>query len=269
MFAANAVGRSRAIVRSIVTTSYCGTKGNIARICMASPPVNSLDLTLIKDIKAAVEEAENSKACKGIIIASSSRAFCAGLHLQELFAKTPAELINFWNNFQNMLFTIYSSKKVVVAEINGPSPAGGAMISYCSDARVMVDSAKIGLNEAAFGLVPPYFAVDMMEDIIGRGETYRACSLGVLYTAEEAGRLKLVDRVCKPEELSHAAISEAELWMKAPGRSHTKQLMREERLERWNKRNAAESLAFAERVNDPHTQQFIRTYLESLSSKRK
>jgi 3,2-trans-enoyl-CoA isomerase len=265
--------------RGIVISTQCGKKGNIVRLSMTSPPVNSLDLALIKDIKKGVVEAENLNSCKGIIISSSMKAYCAGLNLNEISGKSNEFLNDFWNTFQDMLFSIYGSKKAIIAEITGHAPAGGCMIAMCCDSRIASSNSKIGLNEAAFGLVPPYFAVDMMDDIIGKGKSYKASSLGIMFSSNDALQFGLYDKVIEPNAdpdfdmtiaVQEAAIIECEKWIAAPGREHTKiGVMRAERLEKWNKNISKESQTFVDRVSTPNTQLFIKNYLESLSSKKK
>lgn len=265
--------RSRTLARTVVTITKCGKKNNIFRLSMNSAPVNSLDLTLIKDIKTALVEAENSPECKGIILSSSCRVFCAGLDLKELYQSTPEKLFNFWQHFQDTLFSVYSCKKTVVAEMAGVAPAGGCMLAMACDIRVSSEKCQIGLNEAAFGLVAPYFGAEMMEDVIGKRLAYRACAVGTLFPAAEAKSIGLIDEVILSSNvdpdapsLEATAESQCELWMRAPGRQETKMMMRRDRISQWRKGQEVESQEFTHRVLDGTTQNMIGAYLASLSS---
>jgi len=241
---------------------------------MASAPVNSLDLTLIKDIKAALVQAEESPECKGIILSSSMRVFCAGLDLKELHQASADNLFEFWQNFQDTLFSVYSSDKVVVAELGGVAPAGGCMLAMACDARVASDKCHIGLNEAAFGLVAPYFGAEMMEDVLGKRVAYAACSVGTVFPFVEADKLGMFDQVVSSEgaeagaALREAAEAVCEQWMRAPGRGATKSMMRGARSAVWRAGQEAESRDFVTRVQDPATQSMIGAYLASLSKKK-
>jgi enoyl-CoA hydratase/carnithine racemase len=83
---------------SLVRTEQ--TEGGITRLTMAAPPVNSLGIELITDLTAAFKQAGADPHCGGIVLASSERAFSAGLNLKELHNATPEYLDHFWENFQ-------------------------------------------------------------------------------------------------------------------------------------------------------------------------
>ena len=55
------------------------------------------------------------------------------------------------------------------AAIAGHSPAGGALMATCCDYRAMVASDKftIGLNEAKFGLIAPFWFMDSFRNTVG------------------------------------------------------------------------------------------------------
>ena len=256
-------------VRNIVTSTVCGTKNNIIKISMSSQPVNSLSLPLIKAVTNAFVEAGQDDTCKGIILNSSTRAFSAGLDLNELSNRTDDELYIFWSSFQNMLFTVYNSDKAVIAEIAGAAPAGGTMLATCCDVRIGTDKAPIGLNEAAFGLIPPYFGVDMLDDIVGKRVSWKASSLGTMFKPQDALTIGLYDIIASNEEIESISIEECEKWIKAPGRLHTKRMLHQERLTKWRAGFEEECLTFVQRVQDPRTQKMISSYLESLSMKKK
>lgn len=261
-------GKYPTTIRQIVTVSEYGENKNIMRLGMSSPPVNSLDLQLIKDIKAGLVEAESNSACRGIVLSSECRAYCAGLNLNELYGSNPEKLNTFWNHFQDTLFSVYGSEKMLIAEINGPAPAGGCMLAMACDMRIATPNANVGLNEAAFGLVAPYFGAEMMEDLIGKRSAYTACSLGSMWTAEDALKIGMFDKVVDEDQLSAAVVEACEQWMKAPGRIATKKMMRAERLNRWREGQQNESDGFVGRVMDENVQTMIGRYLASLKKKK-
>ena len=210
--------------------------------------------------------------------------FCAGLDLKALHDQTPETLHEFWLAFQDMLLSIYSSKTIVVAELGGHCIAGGYMIALCADSRVAAPGIKVGLNEAAFGLVAPYFGVDMMTHMADRRVTNRAVSLGTLFDTTDAATLNqgLVDVVCSSfdsvnananasvkETVQAAAIDECELWLRAPGRQQSKELIRAEYIERFRNNREKEARRFVGAVTDPTTQKMIGDYMLALKQKKK
>jgi enoyl-CoA hydratase/carnithine racemase len=258
----NAIG-----VRRIVTTTEIGD--NLVRISMASEPVNSLDLDLVRNIKTAVDAANNSN-CDGIIFSSSCRVFSAGLDLKGLHGASNEFLVEFWTAVQDMCFALYSSDKCVVAEIEGHAPAAGTILSLCCDVRVAAPGVRLGLNESAFGLVCPRWACEMMEDNVGRRVAYTSLSLGTLYSSQESLAIGLVDCVVDdPSKLAAAARAECLKWTSKPGRAALKASLRGPVVNRWRNERDIDLNAFLKVLTAPVSQQRIGDYLQSLSKKSK
>jgi enoyl-CoA hydratase/carnithine racemase len=182
---------------------------------------------------------------------------------------------------------------MVVAEINGPAPAAGTIIAMCCDARVASASSILGLNEAAFGLVAPFFAMDMAKDLMGSRTAYRAIGLGTLFKGEAACSAGLVDVLSRrrwvensadaPGGANHQgehipvgdaaaaaradAHAECEKWLHGPGRGDAKIQFRSETLERWHAGRQRDKDQFVHTLMLPLTQQRLGVYLDSLKAR--
>ena len=183
----------------------------------------------------------------------------------------------FWLEFQNLWLALYGTRLATVASIAGEAYAGGCIIALACDARIIAASAKIGLNEAAFGLVAPPWTAQMMVDTVGRRQGEKALSLGTIFTATEALRIGLVDRIviCGDEsvekkigQVNKEAELEALVYTKAPGRSSTKALVRKANIAKLSSQDDRlhDTKLFKECVLHPDVQGMLGKYLESLSS---
>ena len=75
-----------------------------AVIRMNKLPANSLNLQFMKQLTAAIVEAEKDESIKGLILASNSpKVFCAGLDLLELSRKD-LDIGEFWNSLQELWY---------------------------------------------------------------------------------------------------------------------------------------------------------------------
>ena len=64
--------------------------GGIARIMLARPPVNALDLAMVRGVVAALKRAAADDAVRAVVIASAvAKGFCAGLDIVELAGRSP------------------------------------------------------------------------------------------------------------------------------------------------------------------------------------
>ena len=60
------------------------------RIMLARPPVNALDLAMVRGVVAALKRAAADDAVRAVVIASAvAKRFCAGLDIVELAGRSP------------------------------------------------------------------------------------------------------------------------------------------------------------------------------------
>ncbi|CAG02071.1 unnamed protein product, partial [Tetraodon nigroviridis] len=129
------------------------------------------------------------KSCRGIILTSGQpKVFSAGLDIMEMYGKSPEHCGEFWRAVQEIWLKLYGSNMVVIAAINGSSPAGGCLLSLTCDYRIMADNPRysIGLNETQLGIVAPFWFRDTMMNTVGHRSTEIALQLGQLYSPAEA-----------------------------------------------------------------------------------
>src|SRR5262245_13674015 len=119
--------------------------------------------------------------------------------------------------------------KPLVAAVNGHAIAGGCILALPCDHRVMAGgSAKIGLNEIAFGSSLFAGAIEMLRFLVGSANATRILYSGTMYPSEEAKSLGLVDEVVAEEEVTAAATRAAATLAKAnpPAFAGMKSLLR-------------------------------------------
>ena len=159
------------------------------------PPVNSLNLELLASFADSLAEAEGDKACRAVVLASSSpKVFSAGLDITEMHDPDPERLRSFWRTLQGVWLKLSTSRVATVAAIEGHSPAGGCMLAMSCDWRVMslTDGGAdgrpltIGLNETKLGIVAPFWFADTMAYVVGSRQTDLLLQTGALLTTEQA-----------------------------------------------------------------------------------
>jgi Delta3-Delta2-enoyl-CoA isomerase len=73
-----------------------------AVIRMSKPPANSLNIDFMKQLTAAIKDAEKDASIHGFVLTSSNpKVFCAGLDLLEL-AKKDLNVEEFWGSLQEL-----------------------------------------------------------------------------------------------------------------------------------------------------------------------
>jgi len=245
-------------------------ENGLAIVSLNKPPVNSLGLEFMQDIIAAIDTVE--KDAKGLILTSSNKSiFCAGLDLKEMYKPDEKRLIEFWSTLQELWLRLYGCKIPCGAAINGHSPAGGALLATCCDYRVMVASEKatIGLNEAKFGLVAPFWFMDSFRNVTGQRVAEFALLNGKLYSVADAKDIGLIDEIVDDKEKAISRCAEIIKDMnKCVPRAWTmtKLAMREEPIRRLQSQRRQDVDNFVALVMEDSMQRYLDAYMASLKA---
>lgn len=251
--------------------------GNIAVLTIAKEPVNSMSLSLWKELLASLESVEADNEVRAIVFRSGLKknVFTAGLDIKELYAPSTSEerLREFWMTLSTVLTKIYSSPKVTIAAINGACPAGGCALALCCDHRLITGNGSMGLNEVQLGIPVPKFWIELFASVVGKRQAERLLQLGELPTGgPRLLELGLADATVEsPEQLLPAALAEAARWLSSPdaGRIATKEELRGDLGRRWAAGKEEEATLVWKSVSDPRTVASLTKVLERLSGGKK
>jgi enoyl-CoA hydratase len=194
--------------------------GHVAIVTLNRPDKqNSLNPEMAVRLSEAWHEIAGDPQIRVGIVTGNGSSFCAGGDLGTLIpivnrAREPRDewetrLSNERGILTNALLRDFDCRKPIIAAVNGHAVAGGMEILLGTDIRVVSDQAKLGLQEARFGVFP------------GGGGTVRlpaqssfCMSMEMLLCAElmpadEAWRLGLVNRVVDAGDVFNVAMEMA------------------------------------------------------------
>ncbi|XP_045676662.1 enoyl-CoA delta isomerase 1, mitochondrial [Phyllostomus hastatus] len=277
-----AFGRTEAAARGGVGARSFGSQrvlvepdpaAGIAVMKLKNPPVNSLSLELLTELVINLEKLENDKTFRGIILTSDCPGvFSAGLDLTEMCGKNPAHYAEYWKAMQELWLRLYLSNLVLIAAINGASPAGGCLISLTCDYRVLADNPKyvIGLNETLLGIVAPFWFQDTLMNTIGHRASEHALQLGSLFPPAEALQVGMVDKVVPEDQVQSTALSVMAQWLSIPdhARQLTKNMMRKPTADRLVKQRDSDIQNFVSFISRDSIQKSLQVYLGKLREKK-
>lgn len=118
---------------------------------------NALNPTMVNELIHGIAEANADAHVRVILIEAAGSAFCAGADLdyirQMRDESFEANLED--SNRLSMLFEhIYTSEKLVIAQVEGPAIAGGCGLATVADLTYATPRAIFGYSELAIGFVP-------------------------------------------------------------------------------------------------------------------
>lgn len=155
-----------------------------------------------EELIAAMEDAAVS--CRVLVLAGAGEAFCSGLDLSALQAMQNKSATDYRVDAERIarLFrTLYELPIPTIAAVHGPAIAGGTGLAMICDFTLATPAAKFGFTEARIGFVPALVSAYLALQI-GDKRSRDLLLTGRLFDAAEALRLRLVNEIVPPEELT-------------------------------------------------------------------
>jgi enoyl-CoA hydratase len=132
---------------------------------------------------------------------AGERAFCAGADLTE-FLTAPSPVIARQARWERDVWGLFLSiPKPLIAALHGYVLGSGIEIALCCDIRLASEDVQFGLPEPQLGIIPAAGGSQTLPRVIGGAKALEILLSGRWIKAEEAHRLKLVNRVVSRKEL--------------------------------------------------------------------
>jgi enoyl-CoA hydratase len=132
---------------------------------------------------------------------AGERAFCAGADLTE-FLTAPSPVIARQARWERDVWGLFLSvPKPLIAALHGYVLGSGMEIALCCDIRLASEDVQFGLPEPQLGIIPAAGGSQTLPRVIGGAKALEILLSGRWIKAEEARRLKLVNRVVPRKEL--------------------------------------------------------------------
>ncbi|MCH2112657.1 MAG: enoyl-CoA hydratase-related protein [Planctomycetes bacterium] len=164
--------------------------------------LNAINMDVLMDLRDAVLDCAQSEDVRVLVITGAGdKAFVAGADIPEMAALTPLEARDFSHLGQDTFATIEACPKPVIAMIQGFALGGGLELAMACHLRVASTNAKVGLPEVSLGLIPGFGGTQRLARLAGAGTAREWVLTGDMYSAEEAHRVGVIQRLSSPEDL--------------------------------------------------------------------
>ncbi|WP_158883635.1 enoyl-CoA hydratase/isomerase family protein [Rhodanobacter sp. L36] len=179
---------------------------NIREIQLARPPVNALNIELLRGLRSAIDDAVRDGA-RGIVLSGAQGLFSAGVDVPALLALDRDGVREYWREFFALCTTLARAPIPLVAAITGHSPAGGAVLALFCDYRVMAEGPyRIGLNEVQVGLIVPDVIQLALRRVVGAHRAERLLVSGSMIDAAQALACHFVDELTGVDQVTTRAL---------------------------------------------------------------
>jgi enoyl-CoA hydratase/carnithine racemase len=188
------------------------TNGPIALLTLNRPAArNSLSEALIVALSDAFTTIAADRSVRAVVIAANGPAFCAGHDLKELSARRTdadggrAYFAHIMTICSAMMQQIVHLPQPVIAAVQGVATAAGCQLVASCDLAITSSNAKFGTPGVDIGLFCSTPMVALSRNV-ARKHAMETLLTGDMFTAEDAARIGLVNRVVAPGEEREEAI---------------------------------------------------------------
>jgi len=245
------------------------THDAVTELNMARPPVNALNVDLLRAIRSGISEAI-SKGARGIVLSGAQGMFSAGVDVPALLGRDREGVRDFWREFFLTCSKLALSPVPVAAAITGHSPAGGAVLSLFCDYRVMAEGPfRIGLNEVQVGLVVPDCIQFALRRIVGAYRAERLMMAGAMVESAQAHALGMVDELTGVDQVVTRAVHWLQGTIALPSNAMltTRAIARADLTEVWGDVDALPIDEFVDAYFHPETQAVLQQLVARLKKK--
>ena len=170
----------------------------IATLTLNRPErANAISPQLSEDVHTVLDEVEQDKSIRILVITGAGRHFCGGADLRA--ERRGPTLIG--PPGYDMFTRMEKIPQPVIAAINGACMGGGCELAIACDFRFIADTATIGVPEIVFGSLPGTGGTQRLPRLVGLGKAKELIFTGLAIDAAEALRIGLVNRAVPAADL--------------------------------------------------------------------
>ncbi|MBI4334739.1 MAG: enoyl-CoA hydratase/isomerase family protein [Chloroflexi bacterium] len=192
--------------------------GGIATITLNRPErLNAINDELLTDFKDALRTVAGDGEVRVVVVTGAGRAFCAGGDFRfgevksgKVSLKEAEDMRLLYGDIRagrlppessSVFIDLMRLAKPTIAMINGDAIGGGLDLALCCDMRTAAAEARLSVGFTRIGLTPDSGGTWLLPRLIGLGRALELILTGDFYSAEEAFRLGILNRVARGEDL--------------------------------------------------------------------
>jgi len=169
----------------------------VARVTLAHPPLNVIDIPMMEELSTALAEIESRPDISVVVFAGTEKAFSAGV---DVAAHTPDQIEEMLTKFHAVFRTLVTSRKASIAGVRGHCLGGGAELAMVCDLAVTAEDATWGFPEISLGCFPPV-AATALAALIGQKRAAELILTGRTIDGNEAASVGLANYAVRTSQV--------------------------------------------------------------------
>jgi cyclohexa-1,5-dienecarbonyl-CoA hydratase len=172
-----------------------------AFITLERPPLNVLDLSMLGELREAVDSVKGDDGVDFLVLrGSGGRAFSAGVDVKDHTREKVPEMLE---TVHGVIRALLALPQITIAVVRGVCLGGGCELASCCDLIVASEDSFFSTPEITVGCYPPV-ALARFPSQLGYHRAAEMVLTGRRIPAQEALMMGLVNRVVPADELDHA-----------------------------------------------------------------
>ncbi len=166
--------------------------------------LNTLNSALMEEFIAAMEALRDDASLRAVVITGAGeKAFIGGADIGEMVQLDSGSAQAFITRLHRCCEAVRAFPVPVIARIQGYALGGGLELAAACDLRIASDSAVLGMPEVKLG-IPSVIEAALLPALVGWGRAREILLLGENFSAADAERWGLVQKVVPPGDLDVA-----------------------------------------------------------------
>ena len=180
-------------------------ENGVGRLVLNRPKKhNAISFEMWQGVSAAVRGFSEDEAVRVIVVSGAGgKAFSSGADISQFGDKRGniADVAEYDVALQQAYRDLTTVTKPTIASIEGFCIGGGLATALCCDLRIATDTARFAIPAARLGLGYPYTGLRPLVELVGPANAKEIFFTARKFTAPEALRMGLVNRVVSRDDL--------------------------------------------------------------------
>jgi enoyl-CoA hydratase / 3-hydroxyacyl-CoA dehydrogenase len=182
-------------------------QGHVAILTIDRPEaLNALNPKVLRELEEAIDRVDADRKIRAVVLTGSGSAFVAGADIKTMANQSAVESLGMTQLGQRVMRKIELMMKPVVAAVNGYALGGGCELAISCDIILAADTARFALPEVGLGIHPGFGGTQRLPRLIGPHRAKEWIFTGDQFTAAQAEKIGLVNKVVKAHDLLPEAL---------------------------------------------------------------
>jgi cyclohexa-1,5-dienecarbonyl-CoA hydratase len=168
----------------------------VARITLNNPPLNVIDIRMMEELRAALEQIDIRPEISVVVLAGTEQAFSSGV---DVAAHTPDKIRGMLVDFHSVIRSVVSASKLTIASVRRHCLGGGAELALVCDIVYASPDSVWGFPEIKLGCYAPVASV-ALSAIVGQKLAAELLLTNRTLSGEEALAAGLVNALADDPE---------------------------------------------------------------------